>query len=84
MADTLTLQLDSETSDQLRRIASETGESVEAVAQRLLEVAAIDFSSPYRSPLTEGQLADLDERLKDPGPLATSEEVETFFARFKS
>lgn len=31
--------------------------------------------------LNDEQLADLERRLKDPGPIATDEEVEAFFAR---
>jgi predicted transcriptional regulator len=79
MADTLTLQIDPETVAELRRIASETGESVEALAKRLLEDA-----TTYPSQLSDAQLADLRERLKNPGPLATAEEVEAFFSRFRA
>jgi hypothetical protein len=35
------------------------------------------------SKLTEGQIADLRRRIANPGPIATGEEVESFFARFK-
>lgn len=36
------------------------------------------------SVLSEEQIADLNSRLSDPGPISTDEEVEAFFARFKS
>lgn len=78
MADTLTLQIDPDTAAELRRMASETGESVENLAQRLLEEAAQSTSQ-----LSEDQIEDLRERLKNPGPMASDEEVEIFFARFK-
>ena len=79
MADTLTLQIDPDTAAELRRMAEDSGESVEALAQRLLAEAA-----QYSGALTPEQLADLDERLKNPGPMASEEEVEAFFARFKA
>lgn len=34
--------------------------------------------------LTDEQLADLRKRLADPGPMASDEEVEAFFARFSA
>jgi hypothetical protein len=79
MADTLTLQIDPETAAELRRIAEDSGESVEALAQRLLAEAA-----HYPSALSDEQLADLEERLRNPGPMASDEEVEAFFSRFKA
>ena len=36
------------------------------------------------STLTDDQIADLRKRLANPGPIATDEEVEAFFARFKA
>lgn len=83
MADTLTLQIDEKIATALRREARETGETVEAVALRLLEDAAIASpSTGTGSLLSPDQQADLDQRLIDPGPLATDAEVETFFNRF--
>jgi len=35
------------------------------------------------SALTEAQLSDLSSRLANPGPIATAQDVEEFFARFK-
>ena len=35
------------------------------------------------SALNDAQVADLTARLADPGPLATPQEVEAFFSRFK-
>lgn len=34
--------------------------------------------------LSDAQIADLQARLADPGPIATDEQVEAFFARFKA
>lgn len=36
------------------------------------------------SALSDDQIADLRKRLANPGPIATDEEVEAFFARFKA
>jgi predicted transcriptional regulator len=79
MADTLTIQINPDTAAGLRRMAEDSGETVEQLAQRLLADAA-----QYSSQLSDEQLADLEERLKNPGPLATDEEVEAFFSRFKA
>lgn len=83
MADTLTLHIDEETADRLRRAAEQAGESVESAARRLLGEALAEQDSPVDYQLSEEQLADLDERLKNPGPYATDAEVEAFFARFR-
>jgi hypothetical protein len=83
MADTITLQIDPEKAEELRKIAAETGVSVEELAQRLFDVALDDMTGPYPE-LSDEQLADLDARLKDPGPMASAEEVDAFFARFKA
>jgi predicted transcriptional regulator len=40
MADTVTLSLDPETAEQLRRVAAESGESLESIAERVLAEAA--------------------------------------------
>jgi len=34
--------------------------------------------------LTDAQIADLRERLRDPGPIASDEEVDAFFERFSA
>jgi hypothetical protein len=36
---------------------------------------------PVETALSDEQLADLERRLKNPGPIATEAEVEAFFAR---
>jgi hypothetical protein len=84
MADTLTLHIDPATVAALRRAADASRVSLEALAERLIEEGVIDLVTPYTSRLSEEQLADLEERLKDPGPVGSAEEVETFFARFKA
>lgn len=82
MADTITLQIDSEKAEELRKIAAERGESYQEFAQRLFEDAIEDVTGPegLQSLLSPEQQADLRERLRNPGPNATEEEVEAFFA----
>lgn len=85
MTEMFTIALDADVAAQLRRIAAESGESVEALLGRLLEGAAAGLADEDDgSQLSEEQLADLRERLKNPGPFATDEEVDAFFARFRS
>jgi hypothetical protein len=43
MADTLTIALDPEAAERLRRLASASGESVEALAKGVLEETAAEF-----------------------------------------
>jgi len=43
MADTLTIPLAPEVAERLRRLASESGESLESLAQGLLEETAAEF-----------------------------------------
>lgn len=43
MADTLTIPLDPDVAERLRRLASESGESLEALAKGLLEETAAEF-----------------------------------------
>lgn len=57
MADTITLSLDPETTEQLRRVAAESGESIEAVAQRVLVEAAAGLTDD------EGEDDDLRQRI---------------------
>ncbi len=80
MADTLTLQIQAETTAKLQRIAAETGESVEDVALRLVEEGAA-FNDDLG--LDEEQLAELDRRLDNPGPYASPERVERVLSRFR-
>jgi hypothetical protein len=40
------------------------------------------WRSPSESALSDAQTADLQARIADPGPIATDEQVEAFFARF--
>ena len=83
MADTLTLQIDPETAEQLRRIAEKSGESIEVIAEHLLEQAAAERDAPDQYELSKEQLADLKERLKNPGPYASPERVAKILAKFK-
>jgi hypothetical protein len=36
------------------------------------------------SALSDTQIADLERRLADPGPIASDDEIDAFFARFKA
>jgi len=69
MADTFTIKLPSETADQLRRLASEHGQSAEEFAGRLVEDAADELSKA----LSPEQLAELGRRMSAPSPLASPE-----------
>jgi hypothetical protein len=84
MSESLTIPLDPAAAAQLRRMAAESGEPVESLAARLLEVAALMTAEEPWSSLTEEQLADLRERVKNPGPFATDEEVDAFFAQLRA
>jgi hypothetical protein len=79
MADTLTLQVDPDTAAEIRRMADQSGVSVEEMASLLLEQAtAPDW------PLSDKQRADLEDRLRNPGPFATEEEAERVLSRFRT
>jgi hypothetical protein len=82
MADTLTVRIQPDAAASLRRAADESGETVEALAARLLEEAAGELDPAAHSQLTVEQIEEVRRRMADPGPFATAEEVETFFARF--
>lgn len=82
MADTLTLHIDDNTADRLRRLAEEMGESIESLAVRLLAESAVDAESADNSRLSEEQRADLRNRLQNPGPRATPERVANVLAKF--
>ena len=77
MADTLTIALDPKTAAELRRLADENGETVEAAAERVIRAA-----THTESLLSPEQVEELRRRAADPGPIATDEEVEAFFSRF--
>ncbi len=79
MADTLTLQIDPDTAAEIRRLADQSGVSVEEMASLLLDQA----TAPGWQ-LSDGQLADLQKRLKNPGPFATEKEVEQVLSRFRA
>jgi hypothetical protein len=84
MTDTLTVKLDPETAARLRRVAAAEGESVEALVKRVLEDVAIELDqSGKASRLSDEQLADLRERLKNPGPIASPERVAEVLSKFR-
>lgn len=80
MADPVTIHLDPETVERLQKLASEQGETLEARAQRVLEAEPADAADTLHSP---EQIEDLKRRMANPGPIATEEEAEAFFARFR-
>lgn len=84
MADTITIAVSAKTAEVLRRNAREAGETEETLVARLVEEAAAELDQPLDSLLTHEQLADLKQRLKEPRRFASDEEVEAFFARFRS
>ena len=86
MSETLTVKLNPKTATKLRRLASKGGESIEALAQRLLEDLSADMteSGDAINHLDEAQIADLRKRAKNPGPFATAEEVAAVLSKFKA
>jgi hypothetical protein len=82
MSDTLTVKLDPATAARLRRVAAAEGESLESLAERLLQDVSIELNEP-RSLLTNEQLADLERRLGNPGPIASPERVAAVLSKFK-
>ncbi|MES1199024.1 MAG: hypothetical protein ABUS48_03495 [Pseudomonadota bacterium] len=78
MADTITIDLTPESAAELRRMAAETGETVEAMAQSIIRQAVDPMSL-----LSPEQLEDLRQRVANPGPLASEEEMEEFFSSLR-
>ena len=83
MSDTLTLKLDPATAARLRSLAAAEGESLESLAGRLLHDVSIELDGP-QSLLTDGQLADLERRLRNPGPIASADRVASVVSKFKT
>jgi predicted transcriptional regulator len=83
MTHSLTVTLNSQTERRLRRLASEEGASLEVLVERLLEDISVELEADDDHQLSEEQLADLRERLKNPGPLASPERVAAVLAKFK-
>lgn len=83
MTHSLTVTLNSQTERRPRRLASEEGASLEVLVERLLEDISVELEADNDHQLSEEQLADLRERLKNPGPLASPERVAAVLAKFK-
>ena len=83
MTHTLTVNLNPQTERRLRRLASEEGASLEVLVERLLEDISVELEADSDHQLSDEQLADLRERLKNPGPLASPERVAAVLAKFK-
>jgi hypothetical protein len=79
MADTLTIPITPEAAEKLRTMAADRGETVEALAQRVLQDVA--ESGGGESLLSEEQQADLRERIRNPGRMLSKAESDAFFDR---
>ena len=82
MTHTLTVNLDPQTESRLRKLATAEGASLEALVERLLEDISVELETGNDNQLTGAQLADLRERMKNPGPRATPERVAAVLAKF--
>jgi hypothetical protein len=82
MTHTLTVNLDPKTESRLRQLATEEGASLEALVERLLADISTELESDENQ-LSQAQLEDLKERIKNPGPRATPERVAAVLAKFK-
>lgn len=82
MSNTLTVRLNKQTELRLRQLASEEGASLETVVERLLDDISDELESENNQ-LSEEQLADLRERIKNPGPIASPERVAAVLAKFR-
>jgi predicted transcriptional regulator len=86
MSNTLTVRLNKQTESRLRQLASEEGASLEAVVERLLDDISIELETDNDAAsnhLSDEQLADLRERLRNPGPIASPERVAAVLAKFR-
>ena len=84
MSEMLTLKLKPKTASKLRRLAAKGGESLEALVQRLLEELTTESAGGESAQLSDGQLADLRKRAKNPGPFAPDKEVAAVLSKFKA
>ena len=82
MSNTLTVRLNKRTESRLRQLASEEGASLESVVERLLDDISSELDSANNQ-LSEEQLADLRERIRNPGPIASPERVAAVLAKFR-
>ncbi len=82
MSNTLTVRLNKQTESRLRQLASEEGASLETVVERLLDDISGELDSESKQ-LSDEQLADLHERIKNPGPIASPERVAAVLAKFR-
>jgi DNA-binding MurR/RpiR family transcriptional regulator len=82
MSNTLTVRLNKQTESRLRQLASEEGASLESVVERLLDDISDELDSENNQ-LSEEQLADLRERIRNPGPIASPERVAAVLAKFR-
>jgi hypothetical protein len=81
MTHALTVKLKPETELRLRRLAVEEGASLEVLVERLLEDISVELETDNQ--LSEAQLTDLRNRIKNPSPLASPERVAAVLAKFK-
>lgn len=86
MTQTLTVKLNPQTEHRLRQLASEEGATLETVVERLLDDISLELEAGGAAPhnqLSQAQLADLQRRVKNPGPIASAERVAAVLAKFK-
>lgn len=83
MSHSLTVNLDPRTESRLRRLAKEEGASLETLVARLLEDISAELENDDDHQLSDAQLADLRERVKNPGSRASPERVASVLAKFR-
>ena len=82
MSNTLTVRLNTRTESRLGQLVSEEGASLESVVERLLDDISGELDGANNQ-LSEEQLADLRERIRNPGPIASPERVAAVLAKFR-
>jgi predicted transcriptional regulator len=83
MSHSLTVNLDPQTESRLRRLAKQEGASLETLVARLLEDISAELENDDDNQLSDAQLADLRERVKNPGPRASPTRVAAVLAKFR-
>lgn len=87
MGETVKVVLTPETASRLKLIAARGGETIDVVAQRLIDTALDEFAFDAQSveaSLSESQLDELRRRASDPGPYASAERTAAVLSKFKA
>ena len=82
MSNSVTVKLNSKTEARLRQLASEEGMSLEAVVECLLDGISMALEPPPNR-LSDAQIPELRERVRNPGPIASPERVAAALAKFR-